>query len=156
MEKQKYIRVLNKQGKELSPCAEKIAWVLLSRKRAIKINDDCIQLIIDKDDIKNLKKQAIERDKRVCIYCGRLITESEKATVDHLMPKHVFQDGTSGYDSLDNLACCCKACNSHKGMKSFNSYCMFRVSFIIALYSSRTKLSILDVSKELTNNKKGN
>lgn len=150
MEQQRYIKVLSKQGKELSPCAEKIAWVLLSRKRAIKINDDCIQLIVDKDDLKRLKKQAIERDKRVCIYCGRYIPNDEKPTVDHLMPKHVFKDGTSGYDSLDNLACCCKQCNSHKGMKNFNNYCMLRISFIVALYSSRTRMSTKDVTDRLT------
>ena len=150
MEK-KNIRVLDKHGRELSPCCEKVAWVLVSRNRAVRINETSIRLILDKHDIRRLKREAIKRDGRVCIYCGRYIPEDETPTVDHLQSKHVFRNGDVGYDSLENLACCCEDCNAHKGMRGFEEYCSYRISVIAALLSIKSKRSMKIIFDYFTN-----
>lgn len=142
MKKNKNVRVIDKYGREVSPCDEKTAWVLLNRKRAIRISDNTIKIIVDQNDLKRIRSAVIKRDNRTCIYCGRKIPKNEPATVDHLIPKHIQHNGEIGYDSMNNLACCCNTCNRHKGMMDFERYCILRVSIVLAIYAIKTNIDI--------------
>lgn len=51
-----------------------------------------------------------------CHYCGEEITK-KNATVDHITPK-----SKGGTNNIDNLALCCKSCNSSKGEKTVDDY----------------------------------
>lgn len=129
--------VYNKYGKLLAPCNEKVAGVLLQRKRAIKVGDDAIKLILDKNDLKRIKRKVIERDNRVCFYCGKKIPPNETATVDHLIPKTIDSNGQCGFDSEKNLVCCCYNCNHHKGYMNFEDYIIYRYCILIAYLKTR-------------------
>lgn len=50
------------------------------------------------------KKGVLARDKRTCVYCGRL-----GDTVDHLVPQ-----SRGGLNSWGNMAACCRSCNHRK------------------------------------------
>ena len=50
------------------------------------------------------KKGVLVRDRRTCIYCGRVGT-----TVDHLLPQ-----SRGGRHTWENLAACCGPCNHRK------------------------------------------
>lgn len=89
------VTVYSKSGELLSPCTEKVAWVLISRKRVVELENNVIQIIIDKRDLKELKKKVIKRDNRTCFYCGKIIRKSEIATVDHLNPRHISDLGNT-------------------------------------------------------------
>lgn len=115
------VRVYDKNDKPLAPCSRRVAWVLLKRKRAIEIDEDTIKIILDKKDIKAMRKRVIKRDNRVCQYCGIQIPEDEQATVDHVNPKNIRGD-ECGYDSEDNLVCSCVTCNGEKDNMPLEEY----------------------------------
>lgn len=54
---------------------------------------------------RRVRLQVLERDGRVCRYCGRAAT-----TVDHVVPKI-----KGGSDDLGNLVAACVRCNTSKG-----------------------------------------
>jgi 5-methylcytosine-specific restriction endonuclease McrA len=60
---------------------------------------------------KNLRLRILDRDDRICAYCG---TEGAD-TVDHRISR---ADGGDVWD-MDNLVTACKSCNSAKGKRSF-------------------------------------
>lgn len=137
---EKLIKVIDKHGKILAPCKEKVAWVLIQRKRAIRIDQNTIQITLTKKDIKQIKREAIERDNRICHYCGKVIPENEIATADHVSPKHIFDDGSTGYDDKDNLVCACFDCNNHKASISYEKYCNMRVYTVAAIIGFLTNV----------------
>jgi hypothetical protein len=59
------------------------------------------------------KSTVFRRDESTCVYCG----STENLTLDHIVP---FLLG--GSDDIENLACCCKSCNSSKGAKSLEKW----------------------------------
>ena len=132
METERCIKVYGKYGELLSPCTKKVAWVLINRNRAIKVDETTIKITKDKRDLKLIKKKVIERDGRVCIYCGKYIPENELATVDHLNPRHITTKGDCGYDDEENLACSCLKCNGHKGNRGFKEYIELRYTILLA------------------------
>lgn len=129
------ITVYDKRGKLLNTCTEKVASVLLQRKRAIKIDDTAIKLIIDKKDIKIIKKKIIQRDNRICFYCAKSIPIDAIATVDHVIPKTIDSNGKCGYDTEENMVCCCLNCNNHKADMNFDDYIIYRYSILIAYFN---------------------
>lgn len=130
MKDDRVVTVYSKSGKILAPCTEKVAWVLISRKRAVKLEENVIQILIDKRDLKELKKKVIKRDNRTCFYCGKVISESEVPTVDHLNPKHITKVGNIGYDTEANLVCSCIQCNNHKADMPFEDYVIYRYALV--------------------------
>ena len=58
---------------------------------------------------KDVRKQVLARDQRVCFYCG----DENANTVDHIVP---LVDGGDPYNT-ENLCCACTRCNSAKGRK---------------------------------------
>jgi len=61
-----------------------------------------------------LRDQVRKRDKSICQYCGIL---AQVGTVDHVTPL-----SRGGTDAIDNLAWCCKSCNSSKGTKLLDEW----------------------------------
>lgn len=59
------------------------------------------------------KDDVFRRDGFTCIYCS----SAENLTLDHIVP---FSLG--GSDGIENLACCCRTCNSSKGAKLLNQW----------------------------------
>lgn len=126
------VTVYDKNNNQLAPCTKKVAWVLINRKRAILIKENVIKIILDKKDLKTIRKRVIKRDNRVCLYCGHVIPKDETATVDHLNPKHITRDGDCGYDTEENMSCCCLKCNNHKGDMPLEEYLIYRYALLLA------------------------
>lgn len=61
---------------------------------------------------KKLSAQVIKRDGGVCYYCGT-DDPTEVMTADHITPR-----SKGGTDTLDNLVCACRPCNSSKGNRT--------------------------------------
>lgn len=138
---EKTVNVVDKLGNQLAPCTEKVAWVLVSRHRAIKIDDNTIKIVLTKEDIRRIKKQAIARDNRICHYCGRQIPLSEPATADHITPK-IIKNGKSGFDTIDNFVCACFECNNHKDNTPYEDYVLLRTSSLLAILGMKSKCPI--------------
>jgi 5-methylcytosine-specific restriction endonuclease McrA len=66
----------------------------------------------------------VARDKSTCYMCGRILRENE-ITLDHKVPL-----ARGGTHTSDNLAVCCRRCNSRKGVR--------RVEAMKAILSDRT------------------
>lgn len=141
MDAERCIKVFDKKGNKLEPCTETVANVLISRRRAVRISENAIKIILDKRDLKRIKKRVIERDKRVCFYCGKTIPENEIATVDHVNPKHIAKNGRCGYDTEENMVCACLNCNNHKDNRSLNKYIIYRFAILIAYACFKANIS---------------
>ena len=138
------INVVDKLGNKLAPCTEKVAWVLISRQRAIRIDDNTIKIVLTKEDIRRIKKQAIARDNRICHYCGKQIPLDEPATADHITPK-IIKNGKSGFDTIDNFVCACFDCNNHKDKMAYEDYVLLRTSSLLAILSIKTGRTIKEL-----------
>lgn len=60
-----------------------------------------------------IRKDILDRDKWICYRCGKKLIGSD-ATVDHLIP--ISKDPTLRLNK-NNLAACCRSCNSKKQNK---------------------------------------
>lgn len=135
------IKVVDKFGKELKPCTEKVAWVLVNRSRAVQVDSTTIKIVLTKEDIRRIKRKAIARDNRICHYCGKQIPLGESATADHITPK-IIRNGKTGYDTIDNFVCACFDCNNHKDNMSYEDYIMLRTSTLLAIASFNFKIPL--------------
>lgn len=78
---------------------------------------------IKTDKKRRLKKALIERDGKVCHYCGRPLQSGvggyndEGLSIDHITP--VVDGGT---DDLENLVLACRRCNLNKRTKHYQEY----------------------------------
>ena len=59
---------------------------------------------------------VISKTNGLCGYCGSVI-DSDKCTVDHLVPKI-----RGGSNQVENLVLACKSCNTSKGSLSVEDY----------------------------------
>ena len=59
-----------------------------------------------------IRKRILERDKRICHYCGK-----EADTVDHKTPVRF-----GGTDDEENLVACCRKCNSKKHTTPYEDF----------------------------------
>lgn len=148
---EKMIKVVDKNGKRLAPCKEKVAWVLINRCRAVKVDDTTIKIVLTKEDIRRIKKRAIARDDRICHYCGKQIPLDEPATADHITPK-IIRNGKTGYDTIDNFVCACFDCNNHKDNMPYEDYVLLRTSTLLAIASIKSKISLNKLTNKLLNN----
>jgi 5-methylcytosine-specific restriction endonuclease McrA len=134
--KPRNIAVYDENMKPVAPCSEKTAWTLVTRQRAHYL-DECktsIQITVSNRAIKELKRRIIEEAGRICYICNRYIPLSEKATVDHLYPKYIDNNDISGLDTEENMACCCEACNHHKGNMDIDTYMVCRIASLVASF----------------------
>jgi len=67
-------------------------------------------------DITKFKKES----DKVCHYCGKLITNKEELTVDHIIPV-----SKGGENSKENYVIACKACNREKANLNVERYAEF-------------------------------
>lgn len=144
LDTKKCVKVYGKRGEQLSPCTKKVAWVLVSRKKAIEIDENSIRIVKDRQDLQLIKKKVIKRDRRICIYCGKYIPKNEIATVDHLNPRHISSEGNCGYDDEENLACSCLECNRHKRNMGFKEYVEYRYIILLAYALFITKKGMMN------------
>ena len=72
-----------------------------------------------------LRKEVLERDGRVCYYCGTTKMAKGHAQLDHIIP--IAQGGK---DALDNLVIACKRCNTQKSNLSLEVYAARRLAAI--------------------------
>lgn len=56
------------------------------------------------------RRAVVQRDGRVCRYCGRRIGRREPLHLDHVIPR-----SRGGSDEVDNLVVACIGCNTRKG-----------------------------------------
>ena len=117
MKKEATISVLNKNNKFMSFTSKRTARLLIKRDKAIKIDNNTIQLVFDKKDWIKLKKKVINKEHKICYICGKHMSDDEKITVDHLIPRSRL-----GKDCESNLHCCCSTCNEDKGNMTVEEY----------------------------------
>lgn len=113
----KEIIVFDKNNIKLSLCTYLRASKLVSRKSAFWLNKNSIKLLVDKNDRKKLRKEIVEKADRICFICNERIPEGTNPTLDHVIPKV-----KCGEDSIDNMRCCCKRCNSNKANMLMKDY----------------------------------
>ena len=56
-----------------------------------------------------IRKMIFNRDLGLCHYCGRKVKWRKTFTVDHKNPISL-----GGTDSMENMVCCCRKCNTKK------------------------------------------
>jgi len=119
-DKNRPIRVLGPNGEYISNCTVRRKKQLLQRSCAIDIGPNTIQLTITKEDRRRFRKEVLVRDSYICYIC-KLSLRPGDATVDHILSR-----SKGGTDLPDNLACCCKTCNSDKGDMDLEDFLAFR------------------------------
>ena len=72
-----------------------------------------------------LEKEVLNRDK-TCVYCGVKFGSAKNSRKTHATWEHIINDASS--ITRENIARCCVACNSSKGIKRLSdwinsSYC---------------------------------
>lgn len=117
----KVIQVYESEGeKVIGMCSVTKAELMVSIKRARWITEgSSICVLQSRQELKEESKQIIEREGRKCYICGTIIPESEKATIDHVIPRksrHYL-----AYEE-NNKRCCCQRCNLDKGSMTLSAY----------------------------------
>ncbi len=64
---------------------------------------------LPKQDIKLSRRNIFARDSHRCQYCGDHYPHAQ-LSLDHVVPR-----SQGGPSSWENLVCCCRRCNAHKG-----------------------------------------
>lgn len=111
------IKVLNTDGRELTPCLPHRAWREVDRARAVWIDEETIKLLYNPFKFPQYRKKTLNRDKHTCLWCGQQAT-----TVDHIIPS-----SKGGSDLPMNLISSCSECNSRRGNRSAFAYLKGRV-----------------------------
>jgi len=111
-EQDKLIKVINMDGKILTPCLPHRAWREVERARAVWIDEETIKLLYNPFLFRDYRKAALKRDRHTCLWCGRPAT-----TVDHIIPS-----SKGGSDLPANLLASCSECNTRRGNRSAFSY----------------------------------
>lgn len=65
-----------------------------------------------------LRKKIMKAHKNVCKSCGKIISEKNDITIDHILPRSKFPESALG---ISNLQVLCRPCNSSKGNKIIDS-----------------------------------
>lgn len=106
------IKVLNTDGRELTPCTTERAWREVNRARAVWIDGETLQLLYNPFLFPRYRKAALKRDKYMCLWCGEPAT-----TVDHIIPSSY-----GGSDLPHNLLASCMECNTKRGNRPAFAY----------------------------------
>ncbi len=120
------VLVLNLDYQPLNVCNVKRAVVLLSREKAVVIEQNghivhsehlaltspsVIRLAYHikrpRPLVKMTRKEILQRDEHTCQYCGK---RSHDLTLDHVMPRH-----RGGQHTWENVVAACRGCNHRKG-----------------------------------------
>lgn len=117
MEKEVEITVVDKNGSVLHPCTQKRADKLIKRECAMWVDRQTIQLLVNNEDRKKMRREVVTEAKRICYICGYIIPPKENPTLDHLIPR-----SKGGKDTKENLRCSCKRCNDDRGDLTLSQY----------------------------------
>ena len=88
-------------------------WVQSRCEREIEAHQTQESALADlrgRDEYRQFRAAVLERDGNVCVYCG---STSSNLQIDHVIPK-----SRGGADTPENLAACCKPCNTSKGART--------------------------------------
>jgi len=96
------------------PTYDKKSFMIRTKLFKGLLNDNMKMATLFKDE-----KWKIENGAR-CVYCGA----TENLSVDHM-----FARITGGTDSIENLVCSCRSCNSSKGKKDMMTWFKERDKF---------------------------
>ena len=114
----KTIAVFGPNNVYLSHCTWKRALCLLESGKAVRINATTIKLKQSKKERNEKKRNIIAESERICYICNAQISDNERATIDHVVPKS--RDRRA--DTYDNMRCCCTKCNNDKGNMMLSEY----------------------------------
>lgn len=114
---EKIILVFNNEGKFLSKTTLIRANKLIDRSCAYWIGKNKLCLALSKKDRKNIKNSIIKKSNNICYICNQ---KTDKASIDHVIPKSFYKNG--GSDLPNNLKCCCRRCNKDKGARTLKQY----------------------------------
>ncbi len=99
------VRVIYRDGRELTPCDRKKAEQEVALGRAKWVGAATIRLRYDPFRARRTRRRILERDEGVCAYCGAL-----GDTIDHLTPWSL-----GGRTTMDNCVTSCAECNFRRG-----------------------------------------
>jgi len=99
------VRVIYRDGRELTPCDRKKAEQEVALGRAKWIGERTIRLRYDPFRARRTRRRILERDQGVCAYCG-----APGDTIDHLTPWSL-----GGRTTMDNCVTSCAECNFRRG-----------------------------------------
>lgn len=113
------VNVVNKDNNKILPPTNLYKAKMLVKRNKAKwlIKGKIIKLLQTQKEFKQLKKQIIEEEKRICYICNEYIPEKFSATIDHVNPKTKL-----GQDVRENMRCCCKRCNDDKSSMNIAQY----------------------------------
>jgi len=81
--------------------------------------------------LRPFKLHVMERDNYTCVYCGivssfaRESSRKAELSIDYIKP--IARGGAS---SVENLACCCRKCNTEKNDRTTEEECDFLPTFL--------------------------
>lgn len=92
-------------------------------------------------NIPDLLEQAVRKRDRECIYCGITLSYENPVKVRRPSWEHILNDAT--IITIENIALCCRSCNSSKGSKTLaiwlqSEYCKRKGITAQSNYSSST------------------
>ncbi|MCL6595929.1 MAG: HNH endonuclease [Firmicutes bacterium] len=99
------VRVIYRDGRELTPCDRKKAEQEVALGRAKWVGASTIRLRYDPFRARRTRRRILERDGGVCAYCG-----AAGDTIDHLTPWSL-----GGRTTMDNCVTSCAECNFRRG-----------------------------------------
>lgn len=106
------MRVIYRDGRELTPCDRKKAEQEVSLGRAKWVGHDTIRLRYDPFRARRTRRRILERDSGVCAYCG-----GAGDTIDHLTPWSL-----GGRTTMDNCVTSCAECNFRRGNRPVSEF----------------------------------
>ena len=116
--KLKVISVLDVNGKFLSFCTRQRAKKVVQERKGYFIADKTLKLNTSKTQEAKERREVIKESRRICYICNRKISQDERATVDHVIPKSRDRFASNKF----NLRCCCERCNNDKADMTLLEY----------------------------------
>jgi len=101
-------RLSRKKAKALSEWLIAEEWLIGVGNNTYVLGGPLRYPLKESRDWRYTRKSILERDNYTCHYCG-----AKAESVDHITPR-----SQGGLDTEDNLAACCKSCNSSKGAQT--------------------------------------
>lgn len=139
--KPKVIAVLDVSGKFLSFCTRQRAKKIVQEHKGYFVAEKTLKLKTSKTKEAKERREVIKESKRICYICNRKISEKEKATVDHVIPKSRDEFASNKF----NLKCCCERCNNDKADMTLLEYVQhIRYNRKSYLYISDKRLDYLE------------
>lgn len=106
------VRVIYRDGRELTPCDRKKAEQEVALGRAKWVGRHTIRLRYDPFRARRIRRRILDRDAGVCAYCG-----AAGDTIDHLVPWSL-----GGRTTMDNCVTSCAECNFRRGNRPVREF----------------------------------